>query len=99
MVTFEETMQMMAGMSEKEMKAKIEESKKICANYCGKCPTYRGTGETKLVFCANGKSDKIQKEKGCRCPECPLTDNMGLRWMSYCTRGSGAEQMKAEKRK
>ncbi len=96
MAKFEDMVEMMAGMSEEEMKAKIQESAKICADYCGKCPTYAGTGETDLVFCAKGKSDKISEEKGCLCPGCPVSENMGLRWDYYCTKGSGREQLAAE---
>ena len=99
MVTYEEVSEMMKGMSQEEIAAKIEESKKICADYCGKCPSYVGTGEDKLVFCAPmvGKSDKITEEKGCLCGGCPVTSMMGLRWGYYCTRGSAKEQMHAGK--
>lgn len=99
MVTFEDVLEQMAGMSQEEMMAKVEENKKICADYCGKCPSYEGTGETKLVFCALGKSDKITQEKGCLCPGCPIqTDMMHLRWDYYCTKGSGRELSAAEKK-
>ncbi len=96
MVRFEDAMKMMATMSQDEMKAKIAESAKICADFCGKCPSYTGTGEKDLVFCAKGKSKKIKAEKGCLCPGCPVTDAMGLRWDYYCTKGSGREQLEAE---
>ena len=68
MVSFEESMEMMASM---------DANKKICAT---------------------GKSDKISEEKGCLCGGCPVTSKMGLRWNYYCTRGSGREQMAAEKK-
>lgn len=97
-MTFEEALERMAGMSPEEMQARIEESKKVCAEYCGKCPSYVGTGETDLVFCAIGKSDKITEEKGCLCPGCPIQENMGLRWDYYCTKGSGRELLAAEKK-
>jgi hypothetical protein len=98
LVTFEEVMEKMAGMSPEEMQAKIKESAEICKDYCGNCPSYEDTGETALVFCATGKSDKIKEEKGCLCPGCPIqTDLMGLRWDYYCTKGSAREQLAAEK--
>ncbi len=97
MPTYEEILEQMAGMSEGEMKARIEEGKKLCAEYCGVCPSYTGTGETELVFCATGKSDKITEEKGCICGGCPLQKNMNLRWDFYCTKGSGREQSAAER--
>ena len=88
--TFEKTMETMGKMSPDEMKAKMAELTKMCM--CGKCPSYKGTGETKLLFCATGKSGIINKEKGCVCPACPVTEKMGLRWIYYCTKGSGKEQ-------
>ncbi|MFQ5815025.1 MAG: DUF2769 domain-containing protein [Candidatus Hydrothermarchaeaceae archaeon] len=98
MPTYEEIMEQMAGMSEEEIRAATEESKKICAEYCGVCPSYKGTGETELLFCATGKSGKITKEKGCLCGSCPVqTQRMNLRWDYYCTKGSGGEQLAAEK--
>ena len=88
--TFEQNMEAMSKMSPAEVQAKIEELNKICI--CVKCPTYIGTGENKLTFCAIGKSTIIKKEKGCICPGCPVQKNMALRWNYYCTRGSGKEQ-------
>jgi Protein of unknown function (DUF2769) len=70
MVSFEESMNMMAAMDENK----------------------------KMLFCSTRKSDKITEEKGCLCGGCPVTPKMGLRWGYYCTRGSGREQMAAEKK-
>lgn len=95
--TFEEKMEAMKGLSEEEMAKKIQEVKEICKSFCGECPTYTGTGETELGFCAIGKSKIIKEEKGCLCPSCPVTSMMSLRWEYYCTRGSGREQAAAEK--
>ena len=74
----EERMQMMAG----------NKQKCICAD----CPSYVGTGETELLFCATSKSNKITEEKGCTCPTCPVTDMMGLTKTYFCTRGGEAQQ-------
>lgn len=90
--TFQEKMAAMAGLSREEMSKRIESMKEICKSYCGECPSYTGTGESKLVFCALGKSSVIGDEKGCLCPSCPITEMMSLRWKFYCTRGSGREQ-------
>lgn len=89
-ITFEKIMETMSRMSPAEVQAKIKEAEKMCI--CGGCPTYAGTGEKKLAFCATGKSTMIKKEKGCICPGCPVQKNMALRWNYYCTRGSGKEQ-------
>lgn len=89
-MTFEQNMEEMGKMTPNEMKARITELTKECI--CGKCPSYKNTGENKLMFCATGKSAIIKKEKGCVCPGCPVTVKAGLRWIYYCTKGSGKEQ-------
>ncbi len=88
--TFEQNMEAMSKMSPAEVQVKIKELDKICI--CGKCPTYVGTGEKKLTFCAIGKSTIIKKDKGCLCPGCPVQKTMALRWDRYCLKGSGMEQ-------
>jgi hypothetical protein len=88
--TFEQNMQAMSKMSPKEMEAKVAEFTRMCI--CGGCPTYAGTGEKRLVFCATGKSKIIKKEKGCLCPGCPVQNKLSLRWDYYCLKGSGKEQ-------
>ncbi len=92
MPKFEEMMKGMAGMSQEEMMKKVAQVKDVCKNFCVKCPSYEGTGETDLGFCSMGKSQKITEEKGCLCGGCPVTEMMGLRWEYYCTKGSGREQ-------
>ena len=89
-MTFELTMEAMSKMSPDEIKDRLADLTKICV--CGKCPSYKGTGETRLLFCVTGKSALIQKEKGCMCPACPVTEKLSLRWLYYCIKGSGKEQ-------
>ena len=44
--TFEEKIEMFYGkMSEKQWKGSIEQLIHMCREYCGKCPSYDGTGE------------------------------------------------------
>jgi hypothetical protein len=88
--TFEQNMEAMSKLSPAQMQAQIKELDKICV--CGKCPTYVGTGEKKLTFCAIGKSTVIKKDKGCLCPTCPVQKNLALRWDRYCLKGSGKQQ-------
>ncbi|MGB8216810.1 MAG: DUF2769 domain-containing protein [Candidatus Methanoperedens sp.] len=88
--TFEQNMEAMSKLSQAQMQAQIKELDKICI--CGKCPTYIGTGEKKLTFCAIGKSAVIKKDKGCLCPTCPVQKNLSLRWDRYCLKGSGMQQ-------
>jgi len=90
--SFADVVKMMGEMSPEEMKASVEDSMKVCAEYCGKCPSYEGTGETDLLFCAKGKSDVITDEKGCTCGGCPVQASMMLEWDYYCTKGSGRQQ-------
>ena len=95
---YEEKMEMMSQMSEADQARAAENVPHICKDYCGKCPSYQGTGETKLVFCALGKSSVIKEEKGCLCGQCPISKTMCLRWEYYCTRGKAMERSEAEKR-
>ena len=88
--TFEKAMEAMDKMSPEELKGRVAEMTKMCI--CGKCPSYKGAGEKKLLFCLTGKSVIIMKEKGCVCPGCPVTENIGLRWLYYCMKGPGKEQ-------
>ncbi len=94
---YEEKIKIMAGMTEKEINDGIEQLKYICKDYCGKCPSYQGTGETNLAFCSIGKSSLIKEKKGCLCKQCPVTRMMSLRWDFYCTDGNALELSNAEK--
>ncbi len=87
--TFEQNMAELSKLTPAQLAAKIKELDKICV--CVKCPTYMGTGEKKLTFCAIGKSTIIKKDKGCLCPTCPVQKMMALRWDRYCMKGSGKE--------
>ena len=88
--TFEQNMEEMSKMTPAQMQDKIKELSKICI--CVNCPTYIGTGENKLTFCAIGKSTIIKNYKGCLCPTCPVQKTLSLRWDRYCLKGSGKEQ-------
>jgi len=94
-VTFEQTVEMLAKMSEDQRAAYIAECSDMCI--CESCPTYEGTGETMLLFCVHGKSGIISEDKGCPCRECPVTEKMGLRWNDYCLKGSAEERLAQEK--
>lgn len=96
MSTFEEKREAMKGLSQEEMAEGMKKIKAACI--CASCPSYEGTGETELAFCATGKSSVITKEKGCTCPGCPVTDMMSLRWQYYCTKGDARELSAAEKK-
>ena len=90
---FEQIMQQMAEITEEDRMKMIESRKMLCI--CGGCPTYTDCAREnkELLFCALGKSPTcITDEVGCICPECPLTEQMGLKHQFFCTRGSEKEQ-------
>ncbi len=90
---FEEMMEKMSEMTEKERMKAIEESKALCI--CPDCPTYNECAQAKneLFYCGLGKSPTcIIKEQGCICPACPVTEKMGLTNQFFCTRGTEKEQ-------
>ncbi len=88
--TFEEKYNMMMGsMSKEDQRRSIENVVHMCQ--CVRCPSYTGTGETDLVFCSLGKSEKIQEQQGCLCPQCGVTKTMSMRWDYYCTKGSAVD--------
>ena len=96
--TYEEKMKMLLGtMTEKQKRESREQVIYTCREYCGKCPSYQGTGETALAFCMEGKSSMITAKKGCLCGQCPITKTMSLRWGYYCTDGSAADLSQAGK--
>lgn len=90
---FGQVMQQMRQMTEED-RMKMTESRKMLW-ICGGCPTYTDCAREnkELLFCALGKSPKcITEESECTCPECPLTEQMGLKHQLFCTRGSEKEQ-------
>ncbi len=96
--TFEEKMKMLAYMSEADQQKSAANVIGFCEDYCGKCPSYEGTGETKLGFCTLGKSSVIHEQKGCLCAQCPISRTMSLRWNHYCSQGKAIELSEAERK-
>ena len=90
---FEEAMDSMKNMNEEDRVKMIEAKKGECI--CAGCPSYNECAkeEKQLLFCALGKSNGcINEEKGCTCPQCPITPEMGLKNEFYCTKGSEKER-------
>ena len=87
---WEEMMKKIMVMPETERMKWMDLSKSMCI--CKNCPSYRGTGETELLFCGTEKSTIIGKEMGCSCGLCLVVAHMGLTRLYYCTRGNEAEQ-------
>ncbi len=53
----------MSFKTEKEISDGLEQIKFICKDYCEKCPSYHGIGETDLAFCSIDKSSLIKEKK------------------------------------
>lgn len=90
---FEQMMQQMSKLSEKDRGKKIDDLKKLCI--CEGCPTYNecAGNENELLYCVLGKSPNcIVKEVTCLCPDCPITEQLGLKNQFFCTRGSERDQ-------
>ena len=87
---WEEITQKMMAMPEEERMKMREQLKSMCI--CATCPSYVGTGETALMFCSSGKSEKITEEKGCTCAGCPVTEKRGLTHLYFCTKGNEKQQ-------
>ena len=88
---FEEMAAKMAVMPEEELKKTVSALRAKCI--CGKCPTYNDCMKEKkeALFCALGKSGCTATKKGCLCPACPVTRELGLRHGYYCMQGSEKE--------
>ena len=87
---FEQMMQAVKGISPAEMAKGAEKYKAVCT-----CPTYNTCAKNakELLFCATGKSFMcISEEKGCICPNCPVTPEWGLNHKFFCTRGAEKAQ-------
>lgn len=90
---FEEAMKTTAKMPVAEQMKAIEGMRGSCI--CPGCPTYTNCAKNarEILFCVTGKSFMcIPAEKGCKCPDCPITTEMGLKYQSFCTRGAEKAQ-------
>jgi len=73
--------------------AKLSELRQKCI--CRDCPTYNScAGDSgELLYCIIGKSFRcITEDFGCVCPSCPLVDEAGLDYLTFCLLGSEAAQ-------
>lgn len=61
--SFEEKFKMLTVMFDADRERAAENVIHLCKEYCGKCPTNQGTGETLIAFCSLGKSIIIRKYK------------------------------------
>ncbi|WP_245312567.1 DUF2769 domain-containing protein [Methanohalophilus levihalophilus] len=79
-------------MSPEEMEQKEEMVLSMCI--CSSCPSWVECDE-KGGYClpAIGKSNCITDESGCICGGCPVTEELRLKNVYFCTRGSEKEQL------
>ena len=73
--------------------ARVRKFREKCI--CRDCPTYNfcagDSGE--LLYCIIGRSFRcITEDFGCVCPSCPLVDEIGLEYLTFCLLGSEAAQ-------
>jgi hypothetical protein len=82
----------MESMSKEELAKTLDAKKGMCI--CGNCPSYDECTKNKeeLLFCVIGKSECTITMKGCICPSCPVTSDMGLTHSYFCARGSEKQQ-------
>ena len=95
MVEFEDLIEELDKLGEKERSKEIERVAKECV--CPHCPSYNECADKKFeyAFCITGKSEGcIDTELGCLCPTCPLAQEyqIGVMYNFYCIRGSEKEQ-------
>ena len=62
---------------------------------CPDCPTFtpcaRDAGER--LYCVTGRSPRcITEDLGCICPTCPVADEVGFTYLTFCLLGSEAAQ-------
>ena len=93
MDTFEQMVRDWTKMTPEEQKMGMKMTQGKCL--CPSCPTYTpcaGKG-SELVFCATGRSFIcITDDRGCKCPDCPVTPEYGMKNQKYCLRGSEPAQ-------
>jgi hypothetical protein len=86
---FEQIMKAGKDMSPAEAKGATEKLINICT--CPTCPTYNRCAKNanEIFFCGTGRSFMcISEEKGCICPSCPVTRELGLKYTFFCTKGA-----------
>ena len=91
--TFVKTLKALGTMPKDQVKAKFAELGTLCI--CGKCPTFNSCAKDagEGLYCAYGTSFHcITEVKGCFCPGCPVTPQLGLKHQGYCLMGSEKSQ-------
>lgn len=90
---FRETMEALSKMPQEEKGKTLDKLRSMCT--CPNCPTYNNCAKKadEKMFCYFGKSFMcISYEKGCICPTCPVTPEVGLHYTNFCTRGDEKAQ-------
>lgn len=90
---FEKIMQDLEKMPGEEKAKLIAAEKATCI--CGSCPTFTKCAKDAKegFYCAVGKSFRYNTfDRGCTCPTCPVTSDLGLRYHDYCLKGSEKAQ-------
>ncbi len=90
---YDQTMQGLMKSTPADFSKAVTALKGMCV--CPGCPTHTdcAKGAKEVLFCALGESFHcISIDKGCICPTCPVTSQLGLTRDRYCMKGDEAHQ-------
>ena len=93
MDTFNRVIKELAQMTDVNKMDAIESKRRICI--CQRCLQYshRARESDELLYCLLGQSlFMVIKENGCLCSECQVPQQIGLKYMFFCKKGSEQEQ-------
>jgi hypothetical protein len=91
--TFVKMMKQLRTMPKAQVMNKVAELGKLCT--CPSCPSYTSCAKSAMegLFCAHGTSFHcISENKGCICPGCPVSAQLGLKHQAFCLMGTEKTQ-------
>lgn len=85
---FERKMEELNDMPDDEVNQLLEKEKESCI--CKDCSTYDQCMQDNRegLYCAYNKSPCLVKEQECICPACPIYEEYGMMYNTYCIKGS-----------
>jgi hypothetical protein len=89
---FDETVRMIKEAGPDDKNKKIEMFGDKCK--CPVCPSYTecAKNDNEGIFCLQGHSFRcIGQIRGCNCPNCQVKQDLSMKDMMYCVRGSEFE--------
>lgn len=89
---FDETVQSLKDLGPEDRKSKLQVFADKCR--CPVCPSYTecAKNDNEGIFCLQGNSFKcIGRINGCNCPTCVVKQDLSMKDMMYCMKGSEFE--------